>query len=330
VGEILAFDLGGTALRVGLFAREAGAPRRTARFESHAIRDSKDQPALLEQTLGTLGLQVKASSVAAVVLAVPGPVHGGVVDRLPTFLGAHLDQGLDFLALGRRVWPAAAISVCNDLTAAGYHFVDQGFEDFLVVNLGSGVGSKLFVGGRPMLGVRGHGGEIGHWRVPGAKPLRCECGGDGHLGALASGRGALGLAQSLAQEEPETFIASIAGALCQGRATALTTAILVSALHLDDAWTRGVLSIAAEGLGATLALCHLLTGTERFFIVGGFAVACGEPLQQMTWRAAQAASWPTGLDWRRAVTFADADTEHGLIGAGAMGRLILSGDLACG
>lgn len=300
-----------------------------ARSDSRSVRESSDHLAILEQTLGRLGAEVGGLAAAAVVLAVPGPVRGGTVDRLPTFLGTRLDQGLDFAALGRRIWPATMIGVCNDLTAAGYHFVGEGFRDFLVVNLGSGVGSKLFVDGRPLLGALGHGGEIGHWRVPGARPLPCECGGEGHLGALASGRGALKLAQTVAEDAPDAFRASAAGRLCEAGGTALTTQTLVKALHLGDPWTKGVLQISATALGGALALCHLMTGTETFFFTGGFAAVCGEPLRQMIWRAAEAGGWPTGLDWRRAVIFSDPEIEHGLTGGGVMGRLMLSGELSC-
>ena len=84
--------------------------------------------------------------------------------------------------------------VLNDLAAAGFRYVAEGLSDFAIVTVGSGVGHKVFLGGRPLAGVNGRGGEIGHLRVDfSADALACDCGGFGHVGGLASGRGAVAL-----------------------------------------------------------------------------------------------------------------------------------------
>src|SRR5207253_5772742 len=106
------------------------------------------------------------------------------------------------------LWPGRPVLAVNDLTAAGARYVDLGHRDFGVLTLGSGVGGKLFVDGRPLLGSAGYGGEIGHWRVPGAPPIACDCGGIGHLSALASGRGIVRLARWRADRDPDGFEAS--------------------------------------------------------------------------------------------------------------------------
>ena len=289
-----------------------------------------EQPlSALADVLAHLTTSVGGWDAAAVVLAVPGPSSDGQVWRLPTLLGPDFRDSVDFRAMARNVWPKTLVAVCNDLTAAGYRLVGEGLRDFLVVTIGSGIGSKLFLGGRPLLGPKGFGGEIGHWRVPGAIPLQCECGQTGHLGALASGRGCLQLAIRMAVEEPAAFEASALGTFCGGDRLALTTEMLVRGLHVGDPWAVDLLSVAAEALGAALALCHLATGTERIVVMGGFALACGEPLRRLIRTAAANAAWPTGLDWDDAIRLADFGDEPGLAGGYVYGRLMLAGELPC-
>ena len=279
--------------------------------------------------LASLTTEADGWHAMAVVLAVPGPLTDGRAWRLPTLLGPDFREIVDFNALAREVWPNKQVAVCNDLTAAGYRYVGDGLQDFLVVTIGSGIGSKLFLAGRPLLGPTGFAGEIGHWRVPGAVPLLCDCGQEGHLGALASGRGCLQLAIRAAGEAPTAFHGSALAAFCGGDRGALTTEMLVRALHAEDPWTIGVLSVAAGALGAAIALCHLVTGMNHIVVTGGFAVACGEPLRRLIWTAAAAAAWPTGIDWNDAVRLADVDDEPGLAGGYIYGRLMLAGELPC-
>ncbi|HWA62002.1 MAG TPA: ROK family protein, partial [Caulobacteraceae bacterium] len=204
---LLVFDLGGTNLRAGAFAPKTGQLLNTARTSSDEVRGVADGAAALEAVLADLGGQVLNRQPAAVGMAVPGPVQDGVASRLPSLFGPAYKGGLDFEALGRRLWDRPTFA-CNDLTAAGHGLVAAGHRDFGVLTLGSGVGGKLFVGGRPLLGRAGFGGEIGHWRVPGAPPVACDCGGSGHLSALASGRGIVRLARWRAERDPKGFKAS--------------------------------------------------------------------------------------------------------------------------
>ena len=77
----------------------------------------------------------------------------------------------------------------------------RGFDSFLGVFWGTGVGGGIVMDGRPLHG-RGSAGEIGHvCSKPGGR--RCNCGLDGCVEAYA-GRGALEeRARELAKERPD-------------------------------------------------------------------------------------------------------------------------------
>ncbi|MGA0601836.1 ROK family protein [Caulobacter sp. KR2-114] len=317
--SILVFDLGGTHLRAGAWVD--GRLQAIARLRSDTVRGAGDFMPRLERAVSDLAAQVmQGAAPEAVSMAVPGPVHDGMVERLPSLVGPSYEGGVDFAALARRLWPGAPVSVCNDLTAAGHLYVSRGHPDFGVLTLGSGVGGKLFIDGRPLLGRLGFGGEIGHWRVPGAPPTACDCGGKGHLSGLSSGRGALRLAQWRAAHDPDGFLASALAGPCRGDARALTPEDLVTAFHAGDAWAAASLAESAEHLGAAIAALGLAAGLEVFFLTGGFAVAAGEPFRAQVAAAAETYAWRTGQDWNEGVRLAAADEEPGLLGAGWFAR----------
>ena len=89
----------------------------------------------------------------------------GVALRSPTILGTANTDRIDVKARVGKLWPHARVHVLNDLTAAGFFYVSQGHSDFCVTAVGSGIGNKVFIRGRPQIGSQGFGGEIGHLKT---------------------------------------------------------------------------------------------------------------------------------------------------------------------
>jgi glucokinase len=80
----------------------------------------------------------------------------------------------------------------NDANVAAYGEnkwgAAQGMDDFIVVTLGTGIGTGIFVNGQLLLGSNGIAGEGGHLIIePNGRP--CHCGGKGHLECYGSVRG---------------------------------------------------------------------------------------------------------------------------------------------
>lgn len=317
--HVLVFDVGGHGVRVAVTDNRTGVLLRQGDLpEQH--RTDTDANGAFESLLQRATAHLAVEQVTKVVIAAPGPVMRGRVEKLPT-LYPHNVAALDLAAIGQRLWPEADLWITNDITAAGFALVAQGQRDFCVFNSGSGIGSKLFLNGLPLLGSTGMGGEIGHWQVPGAPQLPCGCGDIGHLGALGSGRGAVQLARYFAGEDPAAFSRSALAAACPDPAR-LDSHSLVKYARAGDAWSEAVIERAAAALGSALALIHLATGIEKFFLTGGFGTALGQPFAAAIGRHARAASWATGLDWNLAVTATDPAIEYGLVGAAQMTRFI--------
>jgi glucokinase len=207
-----------------------------------------------------------------------------------------------------RRWPNARVRILNDVTAAGYRYLRSSDDDFCIVTVSSGIGNKVFANGRPLVGRNGLGGELGHLRVDDSEgaPV-CECGGRGHLGAVASGRGVLAYARKHAPQG--------------GCAEALTSSDLVAAFHREEPWATKIVEHGAAPLGWALAAMHLGLGIERFVLVGGFALALGDAYRHLVARAADARCWDAPGGWDSRVELGVNDDFSGLIGAGIAGMV---------
>jgi glucokinase len=318
---VLAFDIGGTYLRAALYDPNSDQVSSVRRRQSPNYLIHSDCSKLSErlmQVLVDLSAEVLAGRHATCIsLAFPAPIGpNGTALAVPTLFGGSTSSGFHIASAATACWPAASVFVLNDLTAAGYRYTPE-LQDFCILTVGSGIGHKVFLGGNPQVGQGGRGGEIGHLRLdthPAALP--CDCGGRGHLGAIASGRGAVHLARQIACSDPKTFRHGFAGDLCGGDPCRLNAEILVRAFQNGDTWTTGVIRGTVQRLGQALAAIHLSVGVEMFIIIGGFAMALGERYRLMLAEGAYEACWDLGQDWTTMIRLGAADDDHALIGGG--------------
>jgi predicted NBD/HSP70 family sugar kinase len=195
-GPWLVFDIGGTSMRAACFFPETetlAAPiRRTS--PSHWTLPGRAarhiQARLLETMREMATALVGHESPEVLAVAFPGPIDAdGNALTAPTLWGDGDKQPFPARRELERLWPSSRVFVVNDVTAAGYRYVRDPADDFCIVTVSSGIGLKIFVAGRPVVGAAGRGGEIGHLRVDFAPTAPvCDCGGQGDLGAIASAR----------------------------------------------------------------------------------------------------------------------------------------------
>jgi glucokinase len=146
----------------------------------------------------------------------------------------------------------------NDANAAALgewrYGAGRGCEDFLVVTLGTGLGSGIVTGGRLLLGPRGDAGELGHTiLVPDGRA--CTCGRHGCLEAYVSIRGMLAThAELTGGQPPITEVRQLAALAAAGDAPALAT-----------------FERTAYWLAIGLANCAAIVPPERIVLFGGIA-----------------------------------------------------------
>ena len=279
----LVFDLGGTHLRCG-FSGPSGelSAVRKLRIESFLHEQSSDLiwKRLLSQMISyDAMLRDLAQPNDPIVVSFPGPVcNGNQILDAPTVVGewrATPDLVLELSSItGRQVY------LLNDLSAAAWYFSSRvPVERFMVITVSSGIGSKIFDRRHPdgVLDKLPYSGEIGHIVVDdNADSPKCDCGGKGHLGAIASGRGIEGTARRLALREPEAFARSACVTRFGASSQHITNeAHLVPAALQRDPWAIAVIRTCTKPL-ARIALSVVLgAGLERIVIIGGFALRLG-------------------------------------------------------
>ena len=325
----MVFDVGGTSLRAGVYSPFDRGLYNTIRVPTPSRLESADDRAWKEvcAMMHTLERQLMDGDDAAIVsVALPGPISpAGTLLAAPTVCGRSasvIDARNELSAM----WPRSKVVVVNDITAAGYRYVESGYRDFCIVTISSGIGHKVFAAGQPLTGPGGRGGEIGHLRVDySPEALVCDCGLRGHLGAVSSGRGTVRLAQRIAATNHDAFAHSRLASDVHSDAGAIDAIRLASAFRDGDQFAVDVVNAAALHIGHALAAIHTTTGTERFVIIGGFAFALGERYRSQLAAAAAASCWDLGVRWDSIVEFGVDDDDAGMLGAGAYATGLTAG-----
>ncbi|MFG2501130.1 ROK family protein [Streptomyces sp. NPDC048441] len=326
-------DVGGTTLRVGSYSPATGEVTRVRRLPVDGMAQDPDAPVsvlqerVVEQIVREVTRHTADLAPRPVGVAFAGPITAdGLVLAAPTVWGRRGDPlPLGGLLTQRLGTPAVVV---NDLTAAAWRYAATEPEPFCLLTVSSGIGNKVFRDGDVLLDAAGHGGELGHWVCdPSPDAPLCDCGGRGHLGAIASGRGVLAAARRAAVADPVGFAGSRLAALCAGHAGRIENPPLAKALTEGDPFSTGVLRAALVHLAQAVCAVFTSVGVCRYIVVGGFALAVGERYRQLLVeelvRQGCFGLTPDRID--AMVALGAADDDHGLIGAG---RLLASRSMA--
>lgn len=185
-------DLGGHTISAALVERKG----ETVRIISRADRDTPESRGLDEVVqiiAGMIDEVSLGSEISFVGIGIPGFLDKSrkKITRLTNFSGLDDVEFLEQLrsALNRRgLSPLLGMENDANCAAAGEAFCGaaKGCRDFIVLTLGTGIGSGIFVNGRLVTGAHGMAGESGHMTISGKSGIRCGCGSMGHLETFSS------------------------------------------------------------------------------------------------------------------------------------------------
>ncbi|MEU5388444.1 ROK family protein [Kitasatospora cineracea] len=319
-------DLGGTTLRTARYGLDDDTVTDIRRVPTDGIAAHPDLPVaelqtrVLHQVAELAAEAVERHRSTAVAVAFAGPVSAdGRALAAPTVWGGPGGQLPVRQLLEERL--GLPVVVVNDLTAAVWRYVDPADDQpFCLITVSSGIGNKVYRAGEVLLDTEGHGGELGHWTVdtsPQAPP--CDCGGRGHLGAVASGRGALAAARRAAHADPDGYARSALAATAPDPEL-LDNHALVAAVRADDPFATEALRGGITALASAITAVFTAIGIRRHVLIGGFALAIGpryaELLTAELHRLGCFGLTPEEIG--RLVVLGAADDDSGLIGAGRL------------
>lgn len=252
---VLAFDVGGTDTKAGLFD-EHGSLREIVRVPTPYSTDGSGDAVLTQ-------LAVLADQFAArhpdIDPRAAGLIVPGLVDD---------DAGIGVTAenLGWQNVPfrdaasatlGVPVAFTHDVRAAGtaeYHLGAAGrFRNVMVVVIGTGIASALFIDGKPY-SASGYAGEIGH-AVVDVGGVPCACGGNGCLEAIAS-------AGAITRLYNRDAAAPVAGAR-----------EVLDLARSGDTLAASVWNTATDALGLALSQAVALLAPEAIVLGGGLAQA---------------------------------------------------------
>lgn len=170
--------------------------------------------------------------------------------------------------ISRRIKGSLPLWVQKDanLNALGeYYFgAGQGFDDFVYIGVGSGLGAGIISGGQMITGGNWYAADIGHLSLDPAGPP-CVCGGRGCAELTASGPGLVRVTQRmLANTSKQGLLAG---------APELTTAEVLAAARDGDALALEALREVGRVLGVLMSACTVILNPGRFVIGGGLGLA---------------------------------------------------------
>lgn len=157
------------------------------------------------------------------------------------------------------------VEITNDANAAAMgerkYGAAKGMENFVVITLGTGVGSGVVCDGHLLTGRNGFAGEFGHVRVWNGEGRVCGCNRPDCLETYCSSRGVVeNYRQALAREgrepDPEVTPKDIAGFAADGEKAAIEA-----------------FAVAGRRLGEAAANFCAFTDPEAFILFGGVAKA---------------------------------------------------------
>ena len=262
----IGIDIGGTTVKLGIFTVEGNLIKKWE-IETRLVENGKF---ILEDITNSINEvfkdeNINKDEVLGVGLGVPGPVKddgrvlGCVNLGWPEFnVSEELSQ---LLNLDVKVANDANIAALGELFQGG----GKGYNNMIMVTLGTGVGGGVIIDGKVIAGSNGAGGEIGHINVNPHEKNPCNCGGKGCLEQYASATGIVTLAKSILEKEDKDSSLR--------NKEELTAKDIFDEAKNNDVLAINIVDKFSQILGRALANISCICNPEIFVIGGGVSHA---------------------------------------------------------
>ena len=206
----IGIDLGGTNIAAGLVSEQgkiiakASVPTMSERPATEIVKDMAD---LSKKLINDNGLSV--SDIKGVGIGCPGSIDfkNGVVIYANNLRMEHFPLADEF-----RKNLDLPVTIDNDANCAAmgeYVASGNGVDNFILVTLGTGVGSGIIVDGTMIRGFNGAGGEAGHTTlIHDGEP--CSCGRKGCWESYASVTALIRQTKEAMAKNPQSLMNKIA------------------------------------------------------------------------------------------------------------------------
>ena len=269
---VIGLDLGGTNSVFGIVDAR-GEIKATTAIKTQGYETAEDYVAAAVGALLPIIERVGGiETIKAMGIGAPnGNYYNGTVEKAPNIAWAH-DTAVPLAQLFSDALGGIPVAITNDANAAAVgemtYGVARGMKNFIVITLGTGVGSGIVVNGQLVYGCDGFAGELGHvTMVRGEEGRLCGCGRTGCLEAYCS---ATGVARTARELLTKTNQPSLLREMNPDEITSLDVSI---AAGKGDELAKNIYEFTGKMLGEACADFATFCSPEAFVFFGGMVKA---------------------------------------------------------
>ena len=267
---VIGLDLGGTNSVFGI-VDSRGDIKATTAIKTQAYDNVEDYVNACVDALHIIIDQMGGiEKIKAMGIGAPNAnYYKGTIEHAPNLVGG---KGVVPLADMLSQSLGIPVAMTNDANAAAIgemaYGVARGMKNFIVITLGTGVGSGIVVNGELVYGSDGFAGELGHvTMVRGEDGRQCGCGRKGCLEAYCS---ATGVARTAREILAKTSEPSLLRDLKPEEITSLDVSI---AAGKGDKVANEIFEFTGKMLGEACADFTAFSSPEAFIFFGGLVKA---------------------------------------------------------
>jgi len=268
---VIGLDLGGTNSVFGI-VDSRGEIKATTAIKTQGYDRVEDYVDACVEALQVIIDQVgDIEQIKAMGIGAPnGNFYNGTIEFAPNLAWAH--HGVVPLAkLFSERLNNIPVGLTNDANAAAIgemtYGVARGMKNFIVITLGTGVGSGIVINGQLVYGCDGFAGELGHVIMRRENGRSCGCGRNGCLEAYCSATGVARTARELLSTTQEP---SLLRDIDPEKITSLEVSI---AAGKGDKLAKRIYEFTGEMLGEACADFAAFSSPEAFIFFGGMTKA---------------------------------------------------------
>lgn len=264
---VIGLDLGGTNSVFGIVDARGNIVATTA-IKTQAYPDFDDYvKASVDALMPIIDTVGGIEKIKALGIGAPnGNYYNGTIEYAANLVW----QGVVPIAKKFEEALGIPVIVTNDANAAAVgeftYGVARGMKNFIMITLGTGVGSGIYINGQLVLGCDGLAGELGHLTVvPSGRT--CGCGRKGCLETYCSATGVARTAREyLDKRDTPSLLRDI-------KPEDITSFEVYKAAVAGDELAKEIFEVTGSMLGEACANFALFCSPEAFIFMGGLTKA---------------------------------------------------------
>ncbi len=265
---VIGIDIGGTFTKFGIVDRDGNCLKENftstdkyTEFEVYLEHLHTE----IEELISPFKNQIDIKGVG--IGAPNGNYYNGTIEYAPNLNWKGI---VNFVDSFKKYFPGLPVRLTNDANAAAIGEMiyggAKGIDNFIVITLGTGLGSGIVVNGNVVYGHDGYAGELGHMNVK-HRGRQCGCGNRGCLETYVSATGIKRTVfKLLAERIDKSELRDISY-------NDLTAKMIAEAAKKGDKIALQAFETTGRILGVKLADAVTFSSPETIFIFGGLAKA---------------------------------------------------------